>query len=213
LAPEDKYPEQGTQYAAFLDGELKRENDRRSSLLTRASTAVTASTGLVTLVLALFTVVIGKDPSITGAAKWGVTVAVVSLLGSAACALEAGRPKKNREQTAISTLKSLIDDTNWRESEVNARWQTANITIDQIEKLRSGSKKRGWWLRAAGICQVLAVAALAFSTVLVVSHRPGDDQGGASNNDQTQQSQSQHAPPAPGKSASCRPPLSTLHLC
>lgn len=181
MAPEDEYPDQGTQYAAFLDGELKRENDRRSSLLTRAGTAVTASTGLVTLVLALFTVVIGKDPTITGAAKWGVTVAVVFLLGSAACALEAGRPRKNREQTAISTLQSLIDDENWTVSEVNARWQTANITIDQIDRLRSGSKGRGRWLRAAGICQVLAVAALAFSTVFVVSDSPGQNHSGVPN--------------------------------
>lgn len=180
---ENDHPEQGAQYAAFIDGELKRENDRRSSLIARASTAVTASAGLVTLVLALFAVVIGKDATITGSAKIGVTVAVVALLVSAICALEAGRPRKKLDQTAVTTLRTLIDDDNWKAHEVDARWQTANITIEQISDLREGSKTRGKLLRAAGILQVVAVAALGFSTVVVVFSQPSN--GGSSNGGHT----------------------------
>jgi hypothetical protein len=40
-------------YAAFVEAELKAENDRRDSVNRRAATALTGSTALITLALAI----------------------------------------------------------------------------------------------------------------------------------------------------------------
>lgn len=158
---------QGTQYASFIEAELKRENERRTAVIARAASVMTGSAGLVTLVLALIAVIIGKDTAITGGAEACVAIAVLALLGSAACSLQASRARRSNELTSVETLRELIGQQHWKDTEVTARYQTAHITIEQIERLRKGSAIRGKWLRAAGIMQVMAVAALGLSTLIV----------------------------------------------
>jgi len=72
------------QYAEFIKEELKAEVARRGSINTRAGTAVTGSVGLVTLVLAVFAVLIEKDSFLSGSAK---TSSLIALLGAAASAV------------------------------------------------------------------------------------------------------------------------------
>ncbi len=52
--------DQGKTYSAFIEAQLKAENDLRASVTARANSALTGATGLVTLVLAVFAVFLGK---------------------------------------------------------------------------------------------------------------------------------------------------------
>jgi hypothetical protein len=70
--------DQGSQVAAFIEGQVSVENARQESLNSRAATALTSATGLVTLVLAVGAYFVGNKASAT-ALMW-LTLAVIALL-------------------------------------------------------------------------------------------------------------------------------------
>jgi hypothetical protein len=159
--------DQGTQYAAFIDTELEREIARRDSAHTRAGAALTGATGLVTLVLALFAVFLGKEALVTGWAKVFIAGAVLALLAAGGCAVAAIRPRAE-DVVSTKTLRTLLGEEHWKDTEASARNQTARMVIDRIDEMRSVSTAKGKWLLAAAILQLVAVGALAVCTLIVV---------------------------------------------
>ena len=161
--------ERGKQYAAFIEAELKAETDRRDSVNTRAATALTSAAGLVTLVLAVFAVLLGKDfrlAGLTGWAKAYLAVALFALLGSAICAVVAGRPWRIK-LTKPKTLYMMINE-HWNDSEEDARNNIAYANVEVIASLRPGTNIKYKFLIAAGVCQIIAVAALVLCTLSVL---------------------------------------------
>jgi hypothetical protein len=159
----------GKQYAAFIEAELKAENERRASLNSRAATALTASAGLVTVVLAVLTVV-GNRPgdhlALTGWAKDWLVVALVSLLCSGFFAVSAGAPwlfKAAKPKTLFYFL-----DNSWGDEEVRARKRTTYCNAMVVKAQRRGNIIKGYCLLGSTICQGFAVMALAFCTIVVV---------------------------------------------
>jgi hypothetical protein len=163
--------EQGTNYAAFIEAELKAEHARRDSVNSRAATVLTSSAGLVTLALAVFAVIVGKDFILTGSAKTLLVLALAALLCSAACAVVAGFPWRIK-LAKPSTLREMIGKKHWGDSEVTARGVAAYTNLEVIESLRPGTNIKFGWLLAAGIFQVVAVAMLAGCTIAVVFTTP-----------------------------------------
>jgi hypothetical protein len=162
--------EQGKQYAAFIEAELKSENDLRSSINTRATSARTGSTGIVTLVLAMFAVLVKKDFTLTGWSKGLLAGALFALLVAAICALMALQPGKFR-YTLGSSLADFLT-SKWGEDEVDARNRTAYCNLIVLESLRIVSKRKVNYLRGAGVAQIVAVALLAFCTLAVLEIWP-----------------------------------------
>jgi hypothetical protein len=160
------WADQGKQYAAFIENELKAENDRRDSVNARAGTALTGSTGLVTLVLAVFAVFVGKDFVLSGCARFWLAAALICLLCAAVCAVVAGYPWASKVRSA-NYLQCLLDD-HWEVTEVAARNITASCNVDTLRGLRAGTAVKFKFLMGAGAFQVLAVAALVACTLLVV---------------------------------------------
>ncbi len=160
------WADQGKQYAAFVEAELKAEYDRRASVNSRAAGALTASTGLVTLVLGVFAVLVGKDFVLTGHARGALAVALGSLLLAAACAVIAALPWKSTVPSP-EYLQSLIDD-HWQVSEVAARNITSNSNVGVIRRLRSGTDIKFKFLIASSAFQLAATGALVLCTLLVV---------------------------------------------
>ncbi len=166
--------ERGTHYAAFIEAELTREIARRDSLNTRALAALTASTGLATLVLGLFAVVIGKDATIKDFAKYSTLAAILALLASAVFAVLAVKPKK-AYVTGVKSLEAILSEDYWAMWEPHARWQTSSLVIAEIERLRPETTKRGKRLVASAVLQVVAVACLAASASVVVFSAPDNN--------------------------------------
>jgi len=160
----------GSQYAAFIEAELKAELARRESVNTRASTALTTSAGVVTLALAVFAALIGKDFVLVGWARACLAGGLIALLISAICAVVAGFPW-NMKLAEPLTLQKMIS-MHWADPEEEARATTAAINATVIESLRPGTKTKLKFLLAAGICQIVAVAMLAGSTLLVALTEP-----------------------------------------
>jgi hypothetical protein len=102
--------DQGTQYSAYIEAQLQAELARRESVNSRSTTAITSSAGLVTLALAVFAVMIGKDFVLGGWAKGFLAAALLALLGSASFAVAAGFPWKIK-LTSPATLRQMIGST------------------------------------------------------------------------------------------------------
>lgn len=157
--------DQGKQYAAYIEAELKAENELRSSINTRAGSAITASTGFVTLVLGVFAVFLGKDYTLSGTAKVFVVGAVMALLAAAFCALIAGLPWRYK-YTLTSTLLDFVND-DWGDDEIDARNKTTYCNVIVLDSLRVGSATKVRFLIAAGVFQILAVAFLGLAVAAV----------------------------------------------
>ena len=159
--------DQGTQYAKFIEAELKAENDRRDSVNTRAGAALTSAGGLVTFVLAVFAILVGKDFVLVGCAKIYLVGALFALLGSAFCAVMAGLPWRFDVATP-ETLFKMVDQERWGDDEDDARCHTAYANVVVLSSLRAGTSIKVRYLIGAGVCQMVAVTALALCTVAVL---------------------------------------------
>jgi hypothetical protein len=171
--------EVGKEWASFIEKQLQAEEARRSSVVTRGGAAVASAAGLVTLVLALFAVFLGKDFQTSGVVAIALGVAVLALLASAVCGVVIVSPWKYgyskipslREMTQSpgDPGRSVDDDApSWETSEEEARRATAEANVDAIEALKSGTDTQVKWLTAAAISQLVAVAALVVATVTVL---------------------------------------------
>ncbi|MFE7800846.1 hypothetical protein [Nocardia sp. NPDC057440] len=159
--------EQGSGWASFIQGQLNREYSRRDALNTRAAAAVTSATGLVTLVLAVVAVVKGKDFTLTGGALIALYVAMLALFGSAVLAVLAGISWRYRV-TSTDSMRAMLTD-HWTDSEVDARYVSAYCNPQTIASLRAGTTLKAHLLLGAAALQVLAILAMATTTLILVA--------------------------------------------
>ncbi|MGV0041676.1 hypothetical protein [Mycobacterium colombiense] len=167
-------PESGSEiYGAFIEAELKAENERRDSANTRAASAVTSATGLATLTLAAVGVVVGKNKDFPGCAMPFLAFALFFLLGAGACAALAGLPWRQRFVNA-RTLDKMLNDRRNDPPEV-ARDIIAYSNAVSLISLRSALTIKMRLLLTSGVLQVFAIAALAACIWAVVSYAPGPE--------------------------------------
>ena len=159
--------DQGTTYTEFVRAELQAENERRKSVNDRAGSALTSAGGLVTLVLAVFTVLTGTETVVlAGPAKRFLAAALLALLACGFCAVMAGLPWRFDVADA-GTLQAMID-AHWGDDEVDARNITADLNTRVMLSLRSGTAIKVRFLMGAAACQLIAIGALAACTCAVL---------------------------------------------
>lgn len=195
------WDDQGKQYAAFIEAQLVAEHDRRNSVNSRAATVLTGAAGLVTLVLAVFAVIIGKDFTLSGAARNWLLFSLMMLLLAAVAAVLAGYPWRNRV-VSPDTLQTFLEDPRWGDSEVLARNLTSRANVEALRKLRSGTSIKFWILLIAMTFQVLAVLGLAATTFCGITspladQRPPQQKTGTNCCCQCPSTTSTTSPPSP----------------
>lgn len=158
--------DQGAGWAAFIHDQLNREYSRRDALNTRAASAVTSATGLVTLVLGVVAVLKGKDFTLTGGALVALYVGMLALLGSAVLAVLAGVSWRYRVTSTDSMRAMLVD--HWTDSEASARYVSAYCNLETVASLRAGTSVKAHLLLSAAAMQVLAILAMATSALILV---------------------------------------------
>lgn len=172
------WDDQGKQYAAFIEAELAAENDRRASVNTRSAAALTGAAGLVTVVLAVLAVFVGKDFVLPlGHAKDYLFKALIVLLAAAIAAVLAGIPWTSSRPSPES-LRSFLNapptkgEQGWSNSEVTARNFTSQLNVEAIKTLRLGTTIKSFFLLIAALLQVAAVIFLVLCTHAVVNEQP-----------------------------------------
>ncbi|WP_225725494.1 MULTISPECIES: hypothetical protein [unclassified Nocardia] len=153
------------EYSAFIAGELRAELDRRDAANSRATTMLSASTGLVT-VITVVTATRGRDFSIGGVARWLLLCALIAMLITAIMSLTAGIAKSYKV-TTIDTLHQ-IKDVRWEDAESYARKVVVYCNLHTLEDLRVGTNLKYKMLRVAAMVQIGAVLLLSVCLVLTV---------------------------------------------
>lgn len=158
--------EQGTEYATFIQNELKFEHDRRDTVNSRAATAVTSATGLVTVTLAVVAVLKGQHFTFQGAGLVLLATGLLAFLVSGLLAVLAGLNWRY-DVTSIDTLRQMSID-HWIDRETTARSLIAQSNVHTINSLRAGNNIKFMFLLAAGFAQTAAILALSISVLIVV---------------------------------------------
>lgn len=161
-------------YAAFIEAELKAENDRRDSANTRAAAAATSATGLATLALAAIGVIVGRNHDFPECAMPFLALALLLLFGAGACAVAAGFPWRQRFVSA-RTIDKMLNARRNDPPEV-ARDIVAYSNAVALISVRSAVTLKMRLLLASGVLQILAIAALAACIWAVVTDDPQPDQ-------------------------------------
>jgi hypothetical protein len=154
-------------YAVYIEAQLKAEYDARTSINTRAASALTGATGLVTLTLAVFAVLVGTQHVFTGCARDWLIVALGLLLLAGAFAVAAAFPWR-QELTSTRTIHKMLNARRLDPEDV-AIDAVAYCNAVAVQSIRSGTAVKVWLLLAAGIAQILAIAALAAFTWAAVT--------------------------------------------
>lgn len=162
--------DQGKEYAAFIAAELRAEEQRRESVTARAATALTGTASLITLGLAVFAVVLGKDFKLTGPAKAAIAFTLLAFLCAAFCAVMAGRAQ-NYSFVTSETIYSMVNER-WTDSEVSARNIAAFSNAFVLDHLRPGTNVKTKWLQLSAVFQLVAILGLALCAAAVVFSTP-----------------------------------------
>jgi len=162
--------EQGKAYAAYVEGELQAERDRRSAFDARGLSLVTSSGSLATLLAAVATfATAGGRLVLSGGVR---TAVIVSLLLFTVAAAFGIAVNWNRSYAVAkpSTLGQMVNER-WAVDEVDARNYTASLNVVTVETLRRGNNVKARLLSAGLVAQLAAVLAVSVSVALVVASR------------------------------------------
>ena len=161
--------DQGKVYAAFIEGELKAERERRTAYDTRGQALVTTSGALVTLIggfAALVRAGSGTRPPIAGLYVFGA--ALVLFVGAAACGIAAGWNRHHAVAT-IATLKRMLTE-HWKDDEVTARNNVSTVYRATVDTLRQANDFKAKWVSIGLILQVCALVASGTAVVIATAH-------------------------------------------
>jgi hypothetical protein len=150
----------GELYTAFIEGELKNERERRSTLDARGASLVSSSTGLLGLVVALSTLAVGNELRVTGVSAYSLAFSVAAFVISGVFGIFTtfGRWYK---VARVSTLRSMITDPHWTDPEFAARLVCATTNVNTVASLRKSNNTKADLLTWGLSVQLLAVVSLA----------------------------------------------------
>jgi hypothetical protein len=155
---------QGSEFAAFIEEELKQEFNRRDLVNARSTTAITASTGMVTVVLAVIAVLKGKDFTLTGWSLRMLFVGLLALLAAAVLGVLAGLSWGYKVLSG-KALKE-VSGPRWPTPEQTARSMIAQFNVVTITTLRKGNDIKFWLFFACSCCQAAALLALGATALI-----------------------------------------------
>jgi hypothetical protein len=155
----------GLVFQALVKDALAHEFERRKSLESKGAVLLTASGTMVTLILGLTLLVLGKDfalASRSAIATLCAALAAFVLSAIAAIAVQAFAFKydvvKQDDLDRIAT-----DDTYWFSTEDRATRDSVDISVRTIKSMRKGNRSKAWVLSSGLVFQVIAIGLLSWT--------------------------------------------------
>lgn len=155
--------DQGDAYSKFVEAELKNERERRSALDQRGLGVVTSSSAFITLVFSLSVILTGKDFTPKDGVRNFIAASLVSFVVAGALGIFANANRRYHVATR-ETLDDMLGE-HWIDDEVDARNNVAALNVVTLDTLRTGNSKKVWFLSAALVFQVIAIASLGAAVV------------------------------------------------
>ncbi|WP_327006041.1 hypothetical protein OHA72_01335 [Dactylosporangium sp. NBC_01737] len=158
-------------YAVFIEGELKGERERRTTLEARGVSVVTQSGALVTLLAGVGALVKGiTSTAPPSAVIVAVICALVFFFSAALCGtLISFGPIFPPHTLADAATMTQMRTTRRDHSEEEARSVVAHLHIGTLDSLRKGNDIKVRWVVAAQFCQILALVAVSAAVCFIVA--------------------------------------------
>jgi hypothetical protein len=158
-------------YAAFIEGELRTERERRTALEARGVAVVTQSGGLVTLLTGIGALTKGATSApIPLTAIIAVVCALVLFFGAALCGILVNFwPMYPPHTVAGTATMTQMRTTKRDQSDEEARSVVAHLHIGTVDSLRKGNDIKVHWVAGAQFCQILALVAVSVAVYFIVA--------------------------------------------
>jgi hypothetical protein len=161
--------DQGKNYAAFIENELKAERDRRTAYDSRGQSLVTTSGALVTLLGGLAALVrTSTVVRLPTPALITVSIALILFVCAAACGIIAGWNRHYAVATVTTMQRMTID--HWKDEEVDARNNVARVQLRTVDTLRKANEFKVQWVSIGLVVQVAALTVLAVAVTIVITN-------------------------------------------
>jgi hypothetical protein len=163
--------DQGVTYAAFVDEQLRQEQELREKLDSRAIGVVTTSSAFVAILAASAAFVAGKDFKLShSVSTWLIVIAFLLLSGAGLSSLWANRAR-NYLVPSVGDLNLLLGASHWKGTEVTARSTVSLIKVDLIDSLRDVNEQKARRLQSALLVQVLGLLTVTVAILIELLSR------------------------------------------
>lgn len=154
-------------YPDFIASELKAELDRKTAMDSRATSLVTTSGSLVTILAAVGAFVSREPASPLPYPGPGLLVVTLSFFVLAALAGICGGWPLKHDAPDTEPMRAMLRER-WSDSEELASKEVVLVRISMIERLRKVNKIKVRWLMAGWISQTVALGSLSVVVFLVL---------------------------------------------
>lgn len=151
-------------FASFVDKVLEDEDNRRDSIEARATSLLTMSGTLVTLLLALASFVLGKDAArLNDPASERIVLAALAFVLSALLAVLIRIPQPTRLVGPVAFAAEL--KAKWSYSADDAMKTVVATQLVQLDVTQRSNDRRALLLLGASVVQVAAIGLLAWAVL------------------------------------------------
>jgi O-antigen/teichoic acid export membrane protein len=157
-------------YAEYIKSLLDYEQTKDAQIDTRASTIVTTSGILVTLLFA-FTAIVTRDTSFRLPRDSVIWLALSVILFVVATGLAVAVPVILFPHAYDAIDERTISST-WRNSASSALAAIMQVQLQQISRARQNNRRKALLIAAAGITEVLALLALSIAVLVIAANSP-----------------------------------------
>ena len=155
-------------YSDYIAEQVKREDDRKSSLESRGLSVITTSGALTTLLFALAAVSTQVDSfQLSGWSRGFLIAAVVTFLGAAGFAIATNYPL-DYDEVKPSELRDAVKNR-WSDDERVAERMTSFTRLKVLETARSRNDLKAELLLWATGLEVAGVACVAVAVIFILS--------------------------------------------
>jgi hypothetical protein len=166
---ESEGPGDGSVYGAFISQQLDDQRDLKDSLERRASSVITSSGVLVTLLFGLTAITTSAtNYRLPEAAHTPLVIALGAFVASSALALIVGIPIFRFRGAAPVGLEA-IRLNKWRDRDWVARRRVAGTEVVMMKSYKRANRVKAWFLVGAGSAQIVALVALSVTVAVILT--------------------------------------------
>lgn len=157
----------GDVYGPLMVTMLSEQAARKSSIEQRALAVITTSGALVSLLVALSALLLGKDAGLRlhAGPRAALVAAVVAFVAAAILALMANTPRAYRDFAPEDVDRMLAE---WDSGGEDALWLVSQAHADHLKRATEANEKKALLLQIAVGAEVGAVALIALGVVLTL---------------------------------------------
>ena len=165
----------GLVFQSLVKDALAHEFERRKSLESKGAVLLTASGSMVTLILGLTLLVLGKDFVLANRdAVKALCAALVAFVVSATAAIVVQAFAFKYDVVKQDDLDKIVKDNGyWFSTENRATRDSVGISVETIRSLRKGNRIKAWFLLCSLGSQLLAIALLSWAIAIELWGRLG----------------------------------------